>query len=487
MAKYLLPILVAAVSIPSADPQIRSEIEPTAIVIETDADATVYLDDVRQGIVPDSGKWTIRDPKPGSHQLRIEGYRKQPFVRKIVVTAGKTIRVAAKLADLTADLEVFTAPGTTVALDGRAAGTADTSGHLLISGIQAEHYRLHLECPGSNFLNRRVELEPDIVNSITLPLERIEATGDASAIAPHFAIHRVVTAGDDSLTGLFFGKNGHVVAWGNHLVEWDPGTGRQLSNLLIGDHFFRVSPDLEWVAINHYYRDNSNHTALVKTAEAVRKYQEQGSTEYPTVLGFAPAFSPDSKTVVLVDHGSEEHPNCRAEFLDLESRKSRNTWTDSCPHEFAYSPDGRWAAAANSNVALWDVTANKKLWDRHVGDRIDALIFSGDSRWLAALTSDTIYTWYVASGKPGRIFQHPDAEKAQFKGAVFLPGNRYLVASCNPGTTLYVLDSATGHPAAELHHGNPSISASSIVSLSAGGEWLAATCGSAVTIWKVTP
>jgi len=140
MAKYLLPFFVAAVSIPSAAPQIRSEIEPTAIVIETAADATIYLDDVRQGIVPDSGKWTIRSPKTGSHRLRIEGYRKQPFIRNIVVTAGQTTRVAAKLAEWTADLEVFTVPGTAVALNGRAAGTADSSGHLLISGIQAEQY-----------------------------------------------------------------------------------------------------------------------------------------------------------------------------------------------------------------------------------------------------------------------------------------------------------------------------------------------------------
>ena len=81
-------------------PQKPPEPEPTQIVVETSANAEVYLDDQFAGRASSEGRLVIGNPRPGERALRVSLAGKRYHETKVTVVAGQLTTVQAALEDL---------------------------------------------------------------------------------------------------------------------------------------------------------------------------------------------------------------------------------------------------------------------------------------------------------------------------------------------------------------------------------------------------
>jgi formylglycine-generating enzyme required for sulfatase activity len=73
---------------------------PAQIVVQTSANAQVYLDDTFKGQVGRKGRLVIEDPKPGDHALRVSLARKKDYEERVTVAPGQVATINASLADV---------------------------------------------------------------------------------------------------------------------------------------------------------------------------------------------------------------------------------------------------------------------------------------------------------------------------------------------------------------------------------------------------
>ena len=101
--------------------QILREAPLTEVIVETTPRAEIFWDDRLLGTAPLNGTFLIHNAMPGEHALRVTLRDKDPFTRKVMVSAGKTITIRAELANQTGDLEVLTTPGAEIPINGKPA------------------------------------------------------------------------------------------------------------------------------------------------------------------------------------------------------------------------------------------------------------------------------------------------------------------------------------------------------------------------------
>jgi serine/threonine-protein kinase len=97
-AKPETPIPTPSVNNPPTNPP-SPQVSPAQIVVETSANAQVYLDDTFKGQVGRKGRLVIEDPKPGDHALRVSLAGKKDYEHRVTVAAGQVVTITATLAD----------------------------------------------------------------------------------------------------------------------------------------------------------------------------------------------------------------------------------------------------------------------------------------------------------------------------------------------------------------------------------------------------
>lgn len=243
--------------------------------------------------------------------------------------------------------------------------------------------------------------------------------------------------------------------------------------------YFLLSPDLRWVSFAYFYENtNSNLSAFIQTEIAHQRWERFSDVKLtPKIHGAAEAFSPDSKSVAIVNYSSDGDKEGTAEFWDLESNTRLQTWHDLSIKTLTYSPDGRWIATGRSDAALWNTGTGKKVKELPTKARgvygVTRLAFRRDSSLLAVLTSTYIQLWDVATGQAGRVLHVPGV---QFYDVVFTDDAQHLISSNNPG--MYIWDVATGRQL-----GKPLKQTEGDLALSPDGRWLAVVSDHDLTLW----
>jgi len=118
------------------------------IIIQTSPNAHVYLDDVLKGQANAEGRLVIENPKPGEHTLRISLTGRRNHEQKVTVTAGQVEKITAVLAELEGTVEVKTASGAAVFVDGMNRGTTDAAGSLSLPDVAAGAHELRISAVG---------------------------------------------------------------------------------------------------------------------------------------------------------------------------------------------------------------------------------------------------------------------------------------------------------------------------------------------------
>ena len=316
--------------------QIISDNAPTELLIETSPRAEIFIDGVLVGKATTTGSFAIHNAKPGSHVLKVEGYGKRILTRKIAVAAGKINRINAVLEDFTGDLEVLTAPNAEIMLNGKPAGSADGAGRLAVRGLKAMDYKLRAGGAGYNSEERPITVATGVLTTFTVALKRIEAVEEGvSAPPPDYVLERRIT--HSQARAVFFSKNGlQLLSIGmgdetgdntrDRLIQWDPSTGRLLKSFGAGqgaNTIMAVSPDLRWVAV----KATSDNGFVVRVMDIA---SGRVVREWP---GYFPAFSADSKTVII-------HPqnDPGSDYWDIESGKKVQPWPGPSVGRISFSP-----------------------------------------------------------------------------------------------------------------------------------------------------
>jgi serine/threonine protein kinase/WD40 repeat protein/Tfp pilus assembly protein PilF len=263
--------------------------------------------------------------------------------------------------------------------------------------------------------------------------------------------------------------------------------------------------------VKHYARSDSRGNISVRTVEEDRKVASlEGPGTHAYVLKFSPDgkflaaiyhklqptglyiwdlgrskeilclalrggmdFSPDSRRVVVGDHGS-------VRFYDLASGKEEKRLTmGQGDYAFAFDPTGRLIAVANTNpncVQIFDLIANKVMMtfpNQYLPS------WSSDGRLLATGCSDErIYIWDALSGKQRQVLSGHDS-----LGTVFAFNHRGdLLASTSWDGTLRLWDALTGRQLLSKEGGRSNV----LPQFSSNDQLLACTTkGSKIELWEV--
>jgi hypothetical protein len=478
--------------------QIRPEVAPAEIVVETSAGAEVFLDDIKLGTAAQNGSFVIHAPKPGKHVLQVTLEDKHPFTKDLIVLEGKVSRVRAELADYSADLEVLTTPNAEVTLDGKLAGIADDTGLLLIRGTLIKNHQVRAGKAGYNPGAAEVEIRAGVTNTVTIDLKQVEVADEGTvAAAPDYKLKRNLLADHYRAQAIFFRPNGlQLVSFGagsrssGRYLQWDAATGRLVRTVEIEKEGFKgdflcISPDLSLAAVRSWVADKARPDEGTLFTDLVDVPNAKVIHRFP---GLAAAFNPDSKRLVIVDQHKAE-----AVVWDLDSGKPVQTWRDSTISlQIAYSPDGRWVASGRHGVTIRDGVTGKET--THIPTREDVLhlTFSPNGRWLAILGRSRIEMWEAATGRPGRAIEYEDDQNGR-RPAAFTPDSHYLVLMVEK--ELLMWDTFTGRLAHEwpiegpggvefmLDWGDLSPNDSARIAFSADGRILI-VAGSSLTVWQ---
>jgi WD40 repeat protein len=466
-----------------AEAQIRPEVLPTQVVIETAPNASVFFDGKPSGTAGPGGRLVIENPAVGEHTIRVTLQQKRPFERKVTIPPGKSTLIRAELVDRTGELEILTTPGAAILLDGKPAGIADTAGRLFLRDLKPRSYKVSANLTGFNLEQREIMVFPDLVNSLAIELKAFAKVSESqSSSTPDYSLQRRLVVSEHSGLGLikaaFRNDSRQFISWQNGgevlAILWDPSTGRRVRTVdqpKTGDYVRSVSPDLHWLAIDHWQGGDSR-LLDVETGQAVRQLSRNFSRA---------VFSPDQKHLLGI--GS------KTLLLNLETGK--DDWSlDSMQHiadsAVAYCPDGNLVAIAGFGVSLFDANTGVEVKTLSVKGHFDEVVFSPNGQWLAAAKGigggrpelqQEIELWVVATGQPGPVLKLPSAPG----NFAFTQDSRYLAVAHPEGVDLW--DVATGRSVREwrlpLEKGQH-------VSFSPDGNWMAASSRFILTVWRRT-
>lgn len=455
--------------------QIRPEVAPAELTVQSTPGAAVSLDGKPAGVIAPNGRLTIQRVPPGEHTLRLELQGKRSLSRKVVVVSGNPNQVRALLADLTGDLEVLTTPGARIVVNGRAAGAADGTGRLLVRGLPASSHTVRASHAGFNSEERTVPISADIVSTITMELRAIQAVAPAAAgLPPDFVLQRKLTGHTAGTVVPIFRFDSlqlmtHTITGDRSLRFWDPSTGRETASVGIDSAYsiIAISADLKMLAVTTPGRSTGVIALLdPATGKEIRRMPQQDVETAGAV------FSPDGARLVTTSRARE------ATIWDVQSATPLHSWKDRSNDEVAYSADGRWIATGDEDVAVREAETGKEVRRIPARERVMHLAFSPDGCWLAVVNR-RVNLWDPATGKEGRTIEPPG--KDEFYSVEFTADSRYLGAAIDSAIRLW--DIATGEPIRTWPFSDWSVN----LAFSRDGKWMATGEGvnaTGLSVWR---
>jgi WD40 repeat protein len=215
-----------------------------------------------------------------------------------------------------------------------------------------------------------------------------------------------------------FSPNGErcLIGSANDILEWDFAEGRRIKRMLghTGDVAqAKYSPDgQKIVSVSDDYRarvwDAKSGDTLFTAPVGIRIIPIQS---YARIL----AISPDGQYFVKGNSPGYDIEFPMLSLWNLKDGSPRGmmlegevgTLLDVCDLDF--SPDGKWLAVLESGgVHVWDVTANRWLWQFKFDSDTDfrSIAFNRDGSQLAAITSkDVLQYWDVQTGDTIRVIR----------------------------------------------------------------------------------
>ena len=235
----------------------------------------------------------------------------------------------------------------------------------------------------------------------------------------------------------------------SHIKLWDVATGRELTTLT--GHTNQVT-SLSFSADGRFLLSGSWDGTVRQWNLMTGLSQASPSTHQ---LVGAVAFSPDGRWLA-------------AAFLSGVAVREITTGRNLFPatrqnftvSSLAFSPDGRRLASASGDhtVKVWDMPSGRELYTlTGHGDWVHAVAFSPDGRWLASGAADhTVKFWDASTGRELRTLV---GHTHDVHGIAFSPDGKWLASASSDGSTR-IWDAATGEQVAAL------------VSLSHDGGWV---------------
>jgi len=293
---------------------------------------------------------------------------------------------------------------------------------------------------------------------------------------------RKLTGHDGSIRGLAFSSDGRYLASGNSdgtVKLWDVATGRELRTLMhiAGVTAVSFSPDGKTLAAGCTGMVRGGGTVKVWELATGREIRARAS-RWNNIMALA--FVANNR-LLLSASTDENNEYGVVEMYDPEQDRQ----VLSLPIvAVAFSPDGRWAAAAQggNNIRLWELATSREgaSLPSPSGNMSPAVAFSMDGRWLAARGPDykSVKIWDVASGTEVQsLVGHTSAVTTL---AFSQDGRR--IASGSDGWRVRVWDRETGRQESLLSGQGPIVE----VAFSPDGKWLAAgSNGYAPAVLKV--
>jgi WD40 repeat protein len=227
-----------------------------------------------------------------------------------------------------------------------------------------------------------------------------------------------------------------VAGWQSGVVSTADGTPRFPALGQFRGHAVGFSPNGSLVAWNASVFENGEAHGSIKVVDAVtgtirRDIPREGFLRW--------AFSADSRRIAIVDSSA-------LDVVDVNTGEAVRLSLASAPFDVAYSPDGRWLAAAceDGAVRIFDAATSQPARTVAVHETsVHHVTFSPDGQWFAA-SALGVGVFGAADGKP----RLPFADALGSEWVVFSPDLRYFAVrrtigdSSEPG--LAVLDAATG-------------------------------------------
>ena len=144
------------------------------------------------------------------------------------------------------------------------------------------------------------------------------------------------------------------------------------------------------------------------------------------------AFSPDSQHLAIGN-------SLGLWVYDLETLSPIALWETERGMTFhiAFSPNGKWIAACNSDKILkvLDIQNGTCLTQVKIDDYISGLTFSQDNRYLATaayIRSSTVEVWHAETGELFAKYSADSENTGSYRPISFSPDNQLIVSTCIP-------------------------------------------------------
>ena len=292
---------------------------------------------------------------------------------------------------------------------------------------------------------------------------------------------RAIQTPDSQVRCISFSPDSQVLASANFgkVRLWDVATGKEVAALDAlngGIYDVALSADGRFLAA-------CDDKKIIRIWDA-RSRQEVKRIEAPEVIRYI-AFAPDGAWLIGTGESVLKWTVAGNDPPALLGKPSGRM------DAFAVSPDGRTIAISvefgQNDVELWDATSGPMGRILGVEEPIhvphaDSIVFTPDSRRVAACFMGRIYTWNVDDGQ---LTQKLEGDSA--KPIVFSPDQRFLAAGswkANGDESVRVYDASSGAEVwASTGHPNTFWD----VCFSADGKWLAAGAGDGVILLWPSP